>query len=482
MNTLSQFKRNSGKALLSMALASVSAYGNASVFYSGPQQTYGGVNHGQGLISINNNPASAAYSHSLGNERQTSGSFSIAAGIEYGDMDDLFDLIDESSASLQPSDGSTAPNNDPPEFNIDIDNPDFSQLVSEMELPIGRLTAALALISTEGYAKAYAQVDLPWIVGSEVWGGTLAFSFTSHLKTSALGVAEPINFDSDVAKAELEAAYQLTSSSPVTTYDLSGGLFVTIDPADRSVSYQFENDSMLLSRSASYNEFAASYGRSITLSDDHALFIGVEPKLIYAGLSQVGLRMGDITDSEDVFDDIRGADKNFDEQFSLDLGAVWRFSTFHIGLAGTNLIEPEFRFPSIDLSEFTDPEIIAFIESKTNVTLKNQWTFEGGWLSENRRWALNGSYDVNSTKDILGDSYQWAAASLGYWGDSWWFPAFRAGYRENMAGTKLRYYSAGMSMFKFVNLDLAFSPDSVDIDGEGLPRGFAISLGTSFTF
>jgi hypothetical protein len=82
----------------------------------------------------------------------------------------------------------------------------------------------------------------------------------------------------------------------------------------------------------------------------------------------------------------------------------------------------------------------------------------------------------------MGDSYQWLTISAGYKTEKWWLPGARIGFRENLSGTGLQYVSAGITLFKYVDLDIAATLESVDIDGKSLPRGANLSLGFEIVF
>ena len=77
----------------------------------------------------------------------------------------------------------------------------------------------------------------------------------------------------------------------------------------------------------------------------------------------------------------------------------------------------------------------------------------------------------------ISDEFQWLTLSGGFDTGSRWFPNFRLGYRQNLAGTEKSYASLGMTMFKYVNLDIASALDSTKIDGRKLPESLMFSLG-----
>ena len=48
---------------------------------------------------------------------------------------------------------------------------------------------------------------------------------------------------------------------------------------------------------------------------------------------------------------------------------------------------------------------------------------------------------------------------------------------RDSAGTEKSYASLGLTMFRFVNFDVASSLDTTTIDGRKLPEGLMLSLG-----
>lgn len=54
------------------------------------------------------------------------------------------------------------------------------------------------------------------------------------------------------------------------------------------------------------------------------------------------------------------------------------------------------------------------------------------------------------------------------------------GYRKNLAGEELSFLTSGVTLFKALNLDLAYSLDSAD--GDSVPRAVMFNLGLEVTF
>jgi hypothetical protein len=96
--------------------------------------------------------------------------------------------------------------------------------------------------------------------------------------------------------------------------------------------------------------------------------------------------------------------------------------------------------------------------------------------------VLNAAIDANAVMDPVGDDYQWATFSAAYATNSWILPGFRVGYRSNLAGTELDYLDAGFTLFKVLNLDVAWGLDSVEIDGDSAPRSLLVNLGLELSF
>jgi hypothetical protein len=113
--------------------------------------------------------------------------------------------------------------------------------------------------------------------------------------------------------------------------------------------------------------------------------------------------------------------------------------------------------------------------------MERQLSVEAALYTASQNWVISAGYDVNAIKDVFGDEYQWATVSAAYATDTWFLPGIRAGLRKNLAGTEINYLSLGATLGAF-NIDLAWSPDKVDIDGDTVPRGAMLNLGLELTF
>lgn len=489
MNVSARFPAQ-GVSLLAMVIglacnsAAVSAAGNTS------RLTLGDVTQGGGVVSTSSNPASGAFDRQyLSADTDVAGYLTLGVGIEYGNVDDLFDQIDEASAALEgngseSSGGAGVGGSGADVGTIDnVSNPDFEALLSEVGARAARVAAVLAFIRTEGYAVGQGGSDLSILINKDLLGGTFRFDVTGWVNASAVGLTEEIQFDAQTALDELRAAYDLQPGDPETTFDLSGGLHLTFDPNTREVSATYDNDSLLLTRAAKVVEFGASYSRPLVDGDSGKLFLGVRPKLTQIGLTRITTRLGDLNDdAEEVFGDTLDAAFVTQNKLGLDLGLLWQADRYRLGATVLNVGEPEFDFPDIDYSEISNTEIREALSTTDTYTAEHQLKLEAAWLSEQQAWGIFAAYDANALRDPAGFENQWGTLSTAYTFENIWFNNLRAGLSRNFAGNELSYVSAGVTMFRFLKLDLSSTLDETNIDGEKLPRGVAFSLGFNYDF
>ena len=490
--------KNTCYTLVSVAYFLLPASTQAIPLYQapGPNLTYGDVTHSQRVAISNNNPASPAATQSRGDDfAETGAMIAIGAGLEYGNIDNIFDLIDRTSESIEPSDGVTGGSGkgqvDKPGGGVNIDeilnqiisnNPQIEEALKKIEKKAILLGGALALIATDGYGKAFITADAPVTLKTKIYDGTLSFNLNSSAVSKVAALADSIDFNPEQMRAGLQAAAQLANNAGATDFQLGGDLTLTVDPSQDKVRLKFQNDSLLVTKAAKVQEFSVGYSHPISSFESGQLFLGVKPKFLRVGLARVGVRFGDLSDSEELFDDIRNAEFLYDEELSLDIGAMWVSDHYQLGGALTNINQPTFAFPTIDTSKLVNQEFIDRANKGRVYEMERQLKLEGGIHSIDRKWVVNAALDTNAAADPMGDDYQWASVSAGYATKSWWVPGARVGVHSNLAGTELTYLSAGVTLFKYVDLDISSALDTVDIDGQTLPRGLNISLGVAASF
>lgn len=294
---------------------------------------------------------------------------------------------------------------------------------------------------------------------------------TAYVKTS---VSMQVPFMPVIYKTKNSGAFMLDSS-----FSLIGKASLLAGEVTEN-SGELETDASFYAQAVA--DLAVGLGYSQALwQNSHGMLVG-GVKANFHQLSQ-GRALVELEDesseSEDALEDA------FDETVSssgigLDLGAIWVSHYYQAGVTFANINEPE--FDGMDIAGNTASDAYGISDEGVYI-MEMQTTIDAAVTTPGKQVSLGFSYDVNSVKDAVGDEYQWAAASLSYYGDSHFLPGLRLGLRQNMAGSELSYASAGLTLFKRLNLDLAIALDTVeDEDGEETPRSFFFSLGYSTAF
>ncbi len=460
----------------------------------GSNLTFGDVTHGLRVQSASGNPAAAAADRARLQGASVGGmSMSGAAGIEYGNVQELFDFIDELARAYEPSEPGSggAPGQEPdtrPDSGIDLGaiieeiDPELQSAIEAIGRELVGQAAVLALIASEGYGKAWISADVPFVWNSDWLGGTWTTGVSWSGASKAYGVTVPIEFDADAALLELENWVNETFGELTGEVALSEQVLVRSNPDTRNIIVVLDNDSSLIAKANQLTEISVGYSRESLSNARGRLYLGLEAKLYLMRLSRFSARFGDITDSEELFDAIGNANFNNDDDFGVDIGALWVAENYQLGVQLTNINQPEFLYPEIDLAPYRDAAVIDAIRRDQTYTMDSQVKLEASLFSSDRRWSAHLGYDVDSAKDPFGDEFQWVTLSTSLARDSFWLPNLRIGYRQNLAGTELGYLSLGLTAFKFVNFDLSSALDTVKISGTELPQGLMGSIGFQFNW
>jgi hypothetical protein len=460
----------------------------------GSNLTYGDVTHGQRVQSASGNPAAAAADLARGADNRTRGTvLSVAAGLEYGNVQELWDFYDSVTEAYKASESGTGggPGQVPegkPAGGIDLGDiwdsldPDFQATIAAVAQEVARQAVLLALIKNDGYGKAWVAADAPFVLGSEHYGGAWTFGLKWSGASKAFSVVQEIDFDEDDAQAALEDWFnQLPINQPVQ-FPVSDDILLTIEPFTDAVLFAIQNDSSMLSKASQTTALEAGYSRRAWSNDSGSLYLGAEARLYLMRLSRLSVRFGDITDSEELFDAIRDSQFENDARIGVDIGALWVGENYQLGAQLTNINQPKFTFPDVNLNPYSDATIIGLIQGDKIYEMDRQLKLEASLFSSDRRWSAHVGLDADSATDPLGDEYQWATLSVGLARDSWWLPGARIGYRKNLAGTEKSYVSLGLTAFRIFNIDISSALDTVGIDGKTLPQGLMINIGFQITW
>ncbi|PKH86043.1 conjugal transfer protein TraF [Colwellia sp. Bg11-28] len=452
-------------------------------------------NYSQKSLSNAGNPAAAALIVARKDPHvMTGGSFEIGGGVEYGNLDELFGKIDELSLLFNPpSEGDDGAGSEAPPS---LENPDrdylwedlfveYPELEDRLEIiktKVVTTASLLALITAEGYGKAELTSEASFVLHEDFFGGTLLFGMAYKGNSEAVGIFEEITFDSDYAKAQLKTIPDFDENDPIQEIDLSDGISLFYNPANKRVKMSVDNDSLLLVKATKIAQFSLSYSRNVIQSDAGDLYLGVKPIFYRVGLTHTSTRIGEITDTEDLFEDIKDADFIYQNGFDVDLGIVWAADHYQVGASVNSLFEHTYEFPDFDRRSFTSLKILSQLNDQSSYTMERQLKLEAGIFTDQRHWSLNLELDANAVEDPMHDDYQWFTLTGGYAADSWWLPSARLGFSRNLAGSKLAYVNAGVTVMKFINIDVATTLDTVTLDGSEMLRGANIRLGVQFDY
>ena len=412
---------------------------------------------------------------------------SAAVGIEYGNIQEVWDFYDQVALGFAKSDPDVdvggpgqLPENKP-EFGIDLDgvwdllNPEFQEKVDSVASVVRTQAVALALVSAEGYGKAWWAADAPLVFENERWGGAWSMQLHWSATSRAFGLLEPIEFSEEEARAAIEDWFNEEVANRPATLEVGGQVRLLVD-ALGNVSMSLQNDSLLVAKAARLGAVSAGYSRAVWSGEGGILYAGAEGHLYNLRLSRYGVRFGDITDSEVLFDEIRNADYEVDTRVGFDLGVLWVGENYQLGAQLRNINEPEFDFPELDIP-VRNVDLIEALVQDGKYVMDRQLKLEASRFSSNRRWSFHLAGDANAATDPVGDKFQWVTAGVGYAVSETWLQGVRLGYRKNLAGTKKTYLSLGATFFRYVNFDVSSAFDTTKIDGRKLPESLMASIG-----
>jgi len=459
----------------------------------GANLTLGDVTHGKRVQSASSNPAAAAADLARASGKTTRGTVvSFAAGLEYGNIQNLFDFYDSVTGAYDPSDpgigGGPAQLPELKPGGIDLGeiwdrlDPDAQEAARVIATEVATQVVLAALIREEGHAKAWVAVDAPFVIDNEFLGGAWTFGVNWSGSSKAYGLVQPIDFDEDAARQALQDWFDTLPLNRPSQLPLGGSIDLTVDPGTNGVLLSIDNDSSIITKATQTTELNLGYSREAWRTGAGNLYVGAEARLYLKRLSRFSVRFGDVTDAEALFDAIRDSNFRSDEALSVDIGALWVGENYQLGAQLTNINEPTFEFPAVDLEPYTSEIAIQFLRRDQTYKMDRQLKLEASMFTASRRWSAHVGYDADAATDPMGDRFQWLTVSAGFTNDGWWMPAVRIGYRQNLTGTELGYISIGFTAFKIFNFDIASALDTVKIDGTKLPQGLMVSLGFEITW
>ena len=483
-----------GASFFSLLLAFNSTSASTGVARAGNALTLGSANYSHGMGSSIYNPAAPAASAELPTKFKREMGLSFSGGLEYGNVDNIFMLIDLMSDVIngeEPGDGSIPPDlpDEPvnlpsnPTFQDILDqNPEFARWWDAVQSQATFFASATAIIAEETYAKSQLYGTLPIHISNDKWGGAVTLELFSFFASKARGGFDSFEFDQEVARNQLEAAKKLPPDTTETVFALSDDFQLIVNPSENSANLKITNDSLLLIKGANISGLSFNYSREFFRSEEGALFFGLKPKIYWAGLAFLDTRFAELSDSEKLFDDIRETDYRYSSRLGLDIGAMWVSSNLAVGITANDVTGAEFSFPSFDRERYWKVETIRKLTKESTYKIDPLLRFDASLFSGDGGWSVNTQIDMNEVGDIFGDDYQWFVIAGAYQSSKKWMPNLRLGYRSNLSNDGLEYLSAGATVFDVLSVDVSTTLDSVKINGSNTPRGAAISLGLNFRY
>ena len=457
-----------------VSLAATLAHATPVYHPTGSNLVYGDVSNGYSILSSVNNPAAGAVSYKPGESEVSIGIMSsIGLGAEIGDVNNIYDQIDAKAN----------------QFSDTLDKVaaagigDAPAVVSAITTTINDSNELLSLIEQGGYAKVFTSLQWPLSpiqVSADWLGGTLVFDANSSLMARIGLASDKLDFNASTLQNDIETAIGGTGTT-ITNGDLS----FSYDGSN--VNFTVNNDSTAIVKASLISELSLGYSRKVWNNSVGNLFAGVRGKYYRVELLRDYERIETVADSQNLFDNVSKEDRTTNNGFGLDFGTLWVTPNYHLGATLTNVNEPSFDYNAINISSIynlatIDPAFRSKLNATETYTMQRQLKLEGALYTENKHWIIGAALDANAVMDPMGDDYKWAVVSAAYLSDSWWLPAVRFGYRANQAGTKMNYLPAGMTLFKGFNIDGAYSPDKVEVDGSTMTRGFMLNLGLEVSF
>ncbi|MBB5021460.1 conjugal transfer protein TraF [Desulfurispira natronophila] len=400
---------------------------------SGSSLTLGPLSNPHHLSSLTHNPAAGSLATDDGNRYRFGLLTSVGAGYELGPVDSLVDELDDLADRID-----------------DIDNfSDFQDLKDDFD-------DLLVQMGQDGYLKvsAFAHVPLmPIAITHSLWHGTLIFD-ASYNGAVRMGVLDsPIEWNDESAEA-------------------------------------FTNTSLYL-KGAAVREISLGYSMPWAITGNR-LHTGVRLKHYEGDLYKNVIALMDSDDVSDTFEDEYDANEHNDSDIGIDIGVLWSDDFYHLGATLRNANEPSLRYPvlgncnGLTGSARTNCETAKDFSHRINMeeryTMTPQAQLEGALHSPDKFWLIGASVDANPVYDSVGDEVQWAALGLAFNTNSWVIPAYRFGYRTNLAGSELSYVTTGFTLFRVLSLDVAYGLDKVEFDEEEYPRSMAFNLGLEVSF
>ncbi len=465
---------------------------------AGANLTYGDVSINQNIMSSMANPSSTAMSLEEDENQYRWGLFTLGLGFEFGQVDNLVDEFKQASTAMQTvmddpaslitsTDGVTIEDlllkdsNGLPiltkDGNLQLDKDKVAELEETLSAPLKAaldpVNKILNSLTNEGYASLFfgGHVAGPLVITHKFLRGSLTLDpFATSVKGKLSTIGAPIK------------------ASVLLPRELDPGTSTNVEP-----SIAVQSDAAMMVKVGGVVSQSVGYSMPVFKHDLGSVYAGARLNVYQAALKRVLMPILADQDAMQLLQDEVSALPERQTAVGIDLGALWLAKNYHGGVTLANINRPSFsynRFSKQYINDlyntnlnagYTPTEIYKYVETDEKYQMDMQIRLEGAVHTDNKRWIAAAGLDLTKAEDIVGDNYQWLTLSAAYASQRAWLPGVRLGYRQNMTGTGMNYIGLGLSWFG-IRLDAAMALNSVEFEGNKIPRSGMINLGWSMTF
>lgn len=270
-------------------------------------------------------------------------------------------------------------------------------------------------------------------------------------------------------EANVSAVTDVTFLDDPLAYDV-----VTKDLSTNSRIYV--KGGTLLHAAVGYSQPLYGIDRFLPTSGD--LIVGARLNLYSTSLSSVEGQV-DRDDGKDTGDIVSDGLKSSKDTlvYGADVGVIWRAKRYQLGLSVQNINSPEFHY-SVNEAQLASDDV-----SGGSIEMTPCYTLDGALFFDRQQFVLSGSYDINTTTDLVGDDVKKVSVSGAYLPDYLFLPTLRVGYEKNLKAGGLSAIKAGAGFLSgMLNLDITYGLETTTVNNESVPRRFGFHLGVEEPF
>ena len=413
--------------------------------YSGPALTTGPTSSHFYLGGATINPAMPSLLVDQDENWRFSYFPSGLASIEFGNVDDFVDEIDDLIDFVNES---------------DILNQNLNENLDRFNGIIGEL-------SEDGYIKTDFRIHgplLPLAHASEFLNGAISVDFTYGVQATARLFDSPIVIDLN----------SLSVTTDTSLYLKSG--------VEAKLSFSYSQD---ISKDLEW------------FPEGQSFYAGAKVNLISLGLSRQIIpliSLGDRGVGDVIIDEYNDNLKNSVE-FAFDMGFVFDAEKYRLGFIVENLNSPKFEYGALGQNcNESSPGLLRdsclaaqFFAVQGRIQTAEYFTLEprarvDALYKIHNNLHISTALDLHEYADVTGFDNRWFYVSSSYNTSYYFLPSVRFGYQKNLVDAGTSSINFGVSIFKFLNIDIEYGLETVTVETDEWPRrlGLAISIEEHF--